>query len=141
GSQLSEGALRRSKAGAPIAAQVLEDDAAHEDKVGNAAPPRAMVVPQTVNQDQGRTAAHLVPRGLDITAARSHRQARTRSSSLTGMRLSLTPHAEAIAFAITAGAGMAGGSPTPRAPRGPSGEGTSTSRVSTGGAWSMVGMA
>ena len=44
-------------------------------------------------------------------------------------------------LAIAAGTPQTGGSPTPLAPNGPSGAGTSTSSVSIGGTWSVLGSA
>src|SRR6266498_1900967 len=51
-------------------------------------------------------------------------------SGVSGSSSRRRPVASSIALAIAAGAGTIGGSPTPRAPNGPSGAGTSTMIVS-----------
>jgi hypothetical protein len=51
-------------------------------------------------------------------------------SEVSGVSVSRQPVASSIALAMAAGAGMIGGSPTPRAPKGPAGDGTSTMIVS-----------
>src|SRR5258706_3476454 len=57
----------------------------------------------------------------------------------TGISRTRMPVALARAFVTAAGPGIAGGSPTPFAPSGPTGEGTSTSTTSMSGTWSAVG--
>src|SRR5512143_456876 len=51
-------------------------------------------------------------------------------SGLSGSSVRRTPTASWTALAMAAGAGTIGGSPTPRAPKGPAGDGTSTMMVS-----------
>ena len=51
-------------------------------------------------------------------------------SGVSGSSVRRTPVASWMALAMAAGAGMMGGSPTPRAPKGPEGDGTSTMMVS-----------
>ena len=58
-------------------------------------------------------------------------------AGVIGSSVSRAPVAAAMALAIAGGAAMTGGSPTPLAPKGPSGAGTSTIRVSIGGTWSV----
>jgi hypothetical protein len=59
-------------------------------------------------------------------------------SGVIGSSVMRAPVASATAFAIAAGAGTIGGSPTPRAPNGPAGDGTSTMIVSMGGTSAAV---
>ncbi len=54
-------------------------------------------------------------------------------AGVIGSSVRRAPVAPAIALAIAGGAATTGGSPTPLAPKGPSGAGTSTIRVSIGG--------
>src|SRR5262249_10946895 len=54
-------------------------------------------------------------------------------SGLIGSSVRRAPVASWIALPMAAGAGMMGGSPTPRAPNGPDGDGTSTMIVSRSG--------
>ena len=61
-------------------------------------------------------------------------------SGVSGASVSRLPVASAIALAIAAGAGMIGGSPTPRAPNGPAGDGTSTITVSRFGRSAAVSL-
>jgi hypothetical protein len=51
-------------------------------------------------------------------------------SGVMGSSVIRAPVASATALAMAAGAGTIGGSPTPRAPKGPAGDGTSTMIVS-----------
>ena len=63
-------------------------------------------------------------------AVRLARLSSTIRSGVSGSWVIRTPMASWTALAIAAGAGMIGGSPTPRAPKGPAGAGTSTMIVS-----------
>src|SRR5262249_59425563 len=56
--------------------------------------------------------------------------ARAIRSGESGSSVSRTPVASSMALAMAAGAGTIGGSPTPRAPKGPCGAGFSTMIVS-----------
>src|SRR2546425_41680 len=71
----------------------------------------------------GSGRAHLL-RSIDKHG--SLRQAAAES----GSSVSRTPVASSMALAMAAGAGTIGGSPTPRAPKGPCGDGFSTMIVS-----------
>ena len=59
--------------------------------------------------------------------------ARAIFSGVIGSSVRRTPAASSMALAMAAGAGTMGGSPTPRAPYGPEGDGTSTMIVSMSG--------
>src|SRR5882672_6673760 len=66
--------------------------------------------------------------------------ARAIRSGESGRWVSRTPVASSIALAIAAGAGTIGGSPTPRAPKGPCGAGFSTMIVSMFGRSAAVSL-
>src|SRR6267142_2822171 len=61
-------------------------------------------------------------------------------SGVIGSSVSRTPVASSIALAMAAGAGTIGGSPTPRAPNGPAGDGFSTMMVSMFGSSAAVSL-